>query len=129
MPCGGLKEKVLAAHRAKIDTLVIPRENQKDIKEIPKRVLNSMRVVLVEHMDEVLREALCISDPDSLFGERDVRPLEYIDGKALDYEAPILDDLPDTPLEPPVDDRPFLHEDRVGDGGLTSGAGILDGAE
>ena len=64
LPIGGLKEKTLAAHRAGIDTLLIPREPQRP--GIPRRVLNSLRVVLVEHMDEVLREALCLSDPDAL---------------------------------------------------------------
>src|SRR5690606_7932898 len=56
MPIGGLKEKMLAAHRAGIDTILMPRENRKDLREIPKRVLKSLRIVLVEHMDQVLRE-------------------------------------------------------------------------
>jgi ATP-dependent Lon protease len=84
MPIGGLKEKMLAAHRAGIDTLVIPRENRKDLREIPRRVLNASRVLLVEHMDEVLREALVLSDPDSLFGSPRVRPLEYRHGKLIE---------------------------------------------
>ncbi|MFN9907361.1 MAG: S16 family serine protease, partial [bacterium] len=54
MPIGGLKEKMLAAHRAGIDTIVVPLENRKDLREIPRRVLTAMRIVLVEHMDEVL---------------------------------------------------------------------------
>ena len=49
--------------------VLVPKENQKDLKEIPRRVLNALRIVLVEHMDEVLREALVLSDPDALFGE------------------------------------------------------------
>ncbi len=58
LPIGGLKDKVLAAHRAEIFTVIIPKENEKDLKDIPKRVLKAMKIVPVEHMDEVLREAL-----------------------------------------------------------------------
>jgi ATP-dependent Lon protease len=83
MPIGGLKEKMLAAHRAGITTILVPRENRKDLREIPKRVLNAMRIVLVEHMDEVLREALVLSDPDSTFGRR-VPPVEYAFGKLVE---------------------------------------------
>jgi ATP-dependent Lon protease len=85
MPIGGLKEKTLAAHRAGVDTVLIPRENRKDLKEIPKRVLKALRVVLVEHMDQVLREALALSDPDALFGERP-RPLEYREGRLYEED-------------------------------------------
>ena len=60
MPIGGLKEKLLAAHRSGITTVIVPKENRKDLREVPRRVLKSTRVVLVEHMDEVLREALCL---------------------------------------------------------------------
>ncbi len=60
MPIGGLKEKLLAAHRSGIKTVLIPKENRKDLREIPRRVLKAMRIVLVEHMDEVLREALAL---------------------------------------------------------------------
>ena len=83
MPIGGLKEKMLAAHRAGITTILVPRENRKDLREIPKRVLNAMRIVLVEHMDEVLREALVLSDPDATFGRR-VPPVEYAFGKLVE---------------------------------------------
>ena len=60
LPIGGLKEKLLAAHRGGITTVIIPKENRKDLREVPRRVLKALRVVLVEHMDEVLREALRI---------------------------------------------------------------------
>jgi ATP-dependent Lon protease len=82
MAIGGLKEKLLAAHRAGITTVVIPRENRKDLREVPRRVLKATRVVLVEHMDEVLREALCIQDPDALFGPAR-ETWEYIDGELV----------------------------------------------
>src|SRR4051812_8991002 len=82
MAIGGLKEKLLAAHRAGITTVVIPRENRKDLREVPRRVLKATRVVLVEHADEVLREALCLSDPDALFGPPR-ESWEYIDGELV----------------------------------------------
>ena len=64
LPIGGLKEKILAAHRAGIKTVLIPKDNEKDIKEIPPKILKSVDLVLVEHMDEVLRKALVLEDPD-----------------------------------------------------------------
>jgi ATP-dependent Lon protease len=79
---GGLKEKLLAAHRAGITTVVIPRENRKDLREVPRRVLKATRIILVEHADEVLREALCLSDPDALFGPPR-ESWEYVDGELV----------------------------------------------
>jgi ATP-dependent Lon protease len=97
MPIGGLKEKALAAHRAGIDTLLVPKDNRKDLREIPRRVLATTRIVLIEHADEALREALCISDPDAIFGKR-IPPMEYVNGKLLTHGQPVPDD------EEPIDD-------------------------
>jgi ATP-dependent Lon protease len=58
LPIGGLKEKVIAAHRAGIKTVIIPKENEKDLYEIPANVKKKLQFVFVEHMDEVLKEAL-----------------------------------------------------------------------
>lgn len=58
LPIGGLKEKLLAAHRAGIKTVLIPVENKKDLEDIPANVKKRLRIVLVEHLDEVLPEAL-----------------------------------------------------------------------
>ena len=99
LPIGGLKEKMLAAHRAGIDTVLVPRENRKDLREIPKRVLKSMRVVLIEHMDQVLREALALNDPDALFGRRS-RPMEYQGGKLVTHES-AAEGLPKPTVEGP----------------------------
>jgi len=55
---GGLKEKVLAAHRAGIKTVIIPKDNEKDLEDISAEVRRDLEVVLVEHMDEVLDVAL-----------------------------------------------------------------------
>ncbi len=67
LPIGGLKEKVLAAHRGLITNVLIPKENAKDIKEIPGKILKDLELILVEHMDEVLKQALVVDDPDKLF--------------------------------------------------------------
>ncbi len=89
MPIGGLKEKILAAHRNGIRTVLVPKENRKDLREIPRRVLKALRVVLVEHMDDVLREAMVFPEPDTLFGPRRSL-LEYRNGELIeeDGEAP-----------------------------------------
>ena len=67
LPIGGLKEKIIAAHRHQIKTVLIPRDNEKDIKEIPARILKSVELVPMDHMDEVLKKALVLDDPESLF--------------------------------------------------------------
>jgi ATP-dependent Lon protease len=58
LPIGGLKEKTLAAYRAGITTLVIPKENVKDLEEIPPHVLSQFRIVAAETIDDVLKTAL-----------------------------------------------------------------------
>jgi ATP-dependent Lon protease len=58
LPIGGVKEKVLAAHRAGIKNIVLPKDNEKDLADIPKNVLDSLNVYLVQTMDEVLKIAL-----------------------------------------------------------------------
>ena len=58
LPIGGVKEKLLAAHRAGVTTILLPKDNEKDLSDIPKNVLDTMNVHLVEAMDEVLRIAL-----------------------------------------------------------------------
>jgi ATP-dependent Lon protease len=58
LPIGGLKEKVMAAHRAGLKTMIVPKKNEKDMVEIPKKILSDLKFILVEHMDEVLKEAL-----------------------------------------------------------------------
>lgn len=58
LPIGGLKEKILAAHRAKISTVLIPAENVKDLKEIPEQILKDVHVEPVTMMEEVLKHAL-----------------------------------------------------------------------
>jgi len=58
LPIGGLKEKLLAALRGGIKTAIIPSENKKDLKEIPKNVIDGIKIIPVDHVDEVLKIAL-----------------------------------------------------------------------
>jgi ATP-dependent Lon protease len=58
LPIGGLKEKLLAAHRGGIKTVIIPDENEKDLVEIPKVILKKLEIHPVANIDEVLKLAL-----------------------------------------------------------------------
>ena len=58
LPIGGVKEKVLAAHRAGVTNIILPRDNEKDLADIPKNVLDALDLHLVSTMDEVLKIAL-----------------------------------------------------------------------
>ena len=58
LPIGGLKEKLLAAHRAGIKQVIIPKENEKDLAEMPKKITDDIKITPVEHADEVLKIAL-----------------------------------------------------------------------
>ncbi|OCA91283.1 endopeptidase La [Bacillus sp. FJAT-27225] len=58
LPIGGLKEKTLSAHRAGLTKVILPRDNEKDIDDIPESVRSQMEFVLVSHVDEVLKHAL-----------------------------------------------------------------------
>jgi ATP-dependent Lon protease len=58
LPIGGLKEKLLAAHRGGIDTVLIPHENEKDLAEIPKNIKDKLNIVPVKWIDQVLEAAL-----------------------------------------------------------------------
>jgi ATP-dependent Lon protease len=62
LPIGGLTEKAVAARRSGIRTLIIPAGNRKDLVEIPKEILKGLKVIPVEHMDEVLEHTLLKTD-------------------------------------------------------------------
>jgi ATP-dependent Lon protease len=83
LPIGGLKEKILAAHRGHIARVLVPQENDKDLKEIPAKILDTIQVVLVEHMDEVLKESLVLDDPQAFLQGRQDKRDEEKDGKRL----------------------------------------------
>jgi ATP-dependent Lon protease len=67
LPIGGLKEKIIAAHRAGIERVLIPLENKKDIEEIPAKILKKVELVPVDHMDDVIRVALVTEKGEELF--------------------------------------------------------------
>jgi len=69
LPIGGVKEKLLAAHRAGVKNIVLPRENEKDLADIPKVVLDVLNVYLVDTMDEVLKIALAEPLPPPIVAE------------------------------------------------------------
>jgi ATP-dependent Lon protease len=110
MPIGGVKEKLLAAHRSGITTVIIPKENRKDLREVPRRVLKATRIVLVEHMDDVLREALCLPPSAMLFGAPRER-WEYRGGELVTIpgdgspaghaSGPVAGEVPPIPKPPP----------------------------
>lgn len=60
LPVGGVKEKVLAAHRAGLKTIILPKENMKDLEDLPESTRNDLTFIPVEHMDEVLKRALVL---------------------------------------------------------------------
>lgn len=69
---GGLKEKILAAHRGGIKKVIIPKENEKDIKEIPSIILKQIDIVMADHMDDVLSYSLILNEGDTLFKKDDI---------------------------------------------------------
>jgi ATP-dependent Lon protease len=86
LPIGGLKEKILAAHRGGIKTVLIPKDNEKDIKEIPPKILKSVELVSVEHMDEVLRRALVLENPENFL----VSTEEKIEGPRVEISEGVM---------------------------------------
>src|ERR1700687_4066101 len=65
LPIGGLKEKMLAAIRAGITTIIIPEENKKDLEEVPKHIMKKVKVVTARVIDDVLKVALETYPPSS----------------------------------------------------------------
>ncbi len=87
LPIGGLKEKLIAALRGGVENVLIPKENERDLNEIPAKVKRRLNLVLVEHMDEVLEWALVKEDRE-IFTETLEYPLEEIFGVEPTVEAP-----------------------------------------
>jgi ATP-dependent Lon protease len=79
LPIGGLKEKLLAALRGGITTVLIPSENEKDLAEIPQSVKDAIKIIPVSHVDEVLAEAM--TEP--------MRPIEWTDADEHAAEPPV----------------------------------------
>jgi len=76
LPIGGVKEKVLAAHRAGLKTIILPKDNEKDLADIPKNVLDTLDVYMVQTMDEVLKIALAEPLARRLPAEAQAEPVE-----------------------------------------------------
>jgi ATP-dependent Lon protease len=87
LPIGGLKEKLIAALRGGIEKVLIPKDNEKDLKEVPSNITSKLEIVPVEHMDEVLAHALAIDEP-ALFLRQGFHAIEDI-----------YDPLPESDLE------------------------------
>jgi ATP-dependent Lon protease len=66
LPVGGVREKVLAAYRAGLKIILLPKRNLKDLVDVPKRVLSDLRIIPVEHMDQVLEVALKRNDAKAI---------------------------------------------------------------
>ena len=58
LPVGGIREKVLSAHRSGLKTVILPKRNAKDLVDVPRRARNELQLVLVDHIDQVLDVAL-----------------------------------------------------------------------
>ena len=71
LPIGGLKEKLIAAHRGGVDTVIVPSENEKDLKDLPAIIKKNLTIIPVEHMDQVLRHALAVENPEHFLEEGD----------------------------------------------------------
>jgi len=80
LPIGGLKEKLIAAQRGGVKRVVIPKENEKDLKDVPKSITSLIEIIFVEHMDEVLSHALIVPAGERLFDNADM-PLPVAAGQ------------------------------------------------
>jgi len=65
LPIGGLKEKMLAAKQAGIKKILIPAKNKKDMTEIPSEIVSGLELVFCDHVEQVLKHALNLSQPES----------------------------------------------------------------
>jgi ATP-dependent Lon protease len=76
LPIGGVKDKVLAAHRAGVRTVIIPRENEQDLRDIPEDVRSDLRFVFAEHMRDIVPVAMPDTVPASRSSPRPRRQRE-----------------------------------------------------
>ncbi len=88
LPIGGLKEKLLAAHRGEIKTVLIPKENEKDLSEIPKNIKQKLEIIPVQWIDEVLQVAL-IKMPEPLEASDTVANLQDKSKKTSPKDKPV----------------------------------------
>ncbi len=74
LPVGGIREKLIAAERAGVETVLLPRRNEQDLRDVPDRIRRSLRLVLVDSADEAVSEALPALRPAAPVTAADVRP-------------------------------------------------------
>jgi ATP-dependent Lon protease len=67
LPIGGLTEKLLAAKRGNITDVLIPKDNERNLNDVPLNIKKSLKITLVEHMDEVLEQAIIVNEGETLF--------------------------------------------------------------
>jgi ATP-dependent Lon protease len=91
LPIGGLKEKMIAAHRGGIDTILIPKDNEKDLEDIPANIKRNLEIRSVEHMDEVLGAALSLEHPEAFLrdGDHDFDEIHEIPPPERPVEVPV----------------------------------------
>ena len=95
LPIGGVKEKLLAANRAGIKKVILPKENEKDLSEIPKAIMKQLEIIFVEHMDEVITHALVLDEGETFFNKKDAA-FPLIPEKVIDPEK--VTDIEPLPL-------------------------------
>ena len=102
LPIGGLKEKLMAAHRMHLKTVFIPKRNGKDLIEVPRNVKRDLEIVLTERMGEILDRVLQPASPERV-APPDVAPRSEEEGSDDNAETPV-----DSPLaaHTPEEDRP-----------------------
>lgn len=98
LPVGGVREKVLAAHRAGLKTVILPKRCLKELVDVPKRAKNDLNIIAVEHMDEVLTVAIDPAKPKPSSPKRTRSPR-----KNSEQVAPVKGDKDDAPYEKPPD--------------------------
>lgn len=114
LPIGGLKEKLLAAHRSNIRTVLIPKQNTKDLEEVPENVRDALEIVPVKHFDEVLRYALSLDQPEAFLRQlqQPVLPPNILledDQRRLPATRSEQDMEPATPTSAVQMDDPPIH--------------------
>lgn len=87
---GGLKEKILAAHRGGIKKIIIPKENEKDLEEIPSIILKQTDIILADHMDAVLSHSLILNEGDMLFKKDNISFEMIPTSRKFDQETAII---------------------------------------
>ena len=89
---GGLKEKLLAALRAGTKTVIIPKENEKDLADIPENVKKGLELIFVDNVDEVLKIALT----------KPLIPIEWDEQETINSSSDLSDDDPDQDSDNPI---------------------------